>query len=63
MITGIVPVTGPTGAAAAAATKTSCRAVVHIGDSTSEGMILPDLPAQPPAADPGPVPPMSASRR
>ena len=42
MITGIVPVTGPTTAAAASATKTSCRAVVHIGDSTSEGLILPD---------------------
>ena len=42
MITGIVPVTGPTAAAAASATQTSCRAVVHIGDSTSEGLILPD---------------------
>jgi peptidoglycan/LPS O-acetylase OafA/YrhL len=28
--------------AAAAATRTSCRAVAHIGDSTSEGLIRPD---------------------
>jgi peptidoglycan/LPS O-acetylase OafA/YrhL len=43
MITGIRPATGlPGQPSATAATKTSCRAVVHIGDSTSEGLILPD---------------------
>jgi hypothetical protein len=40
LITGTVPVTGPPVTTTAA--KTSCRAVVHIGDSTSEGLILPD---------------------
>jgi peptidoglycan/LPS O-acetylase OafA/YrhL len=30
------------GASAAAAKRTACRAVVHIGDSTSEGLISPD---------------------
>jgi peptidoglycan/LPS O-acetylase OafA/YrhL/lysophospholipase L1-like esterase len=42
LITGIVSISGPTAATAASARKTSCRSVVHIGDSTSEGLILPD---------------------
>lgn len=35
--------------------RTSCRAVVHIGDSTSEGPHLARLPAEPAAADFRPV--------
>ncbi len=40
LITGVEPVTGQP--STTSATRTSCRAVVHIGDSTSEGLILPD---------------------
>jgi peptidoglycan/LPS O-acetylase OafA/YrhL/lysophospholipase L1-like esterase len=39
-ITGVEPSTGQV--RAASSTRTSCRAVVHLGDSTSEGLILPD---------------------
>jgi hypothetical protein len=38
-VQGATPSPGPSGASTAA--RTSCSSVVHIGDSTSEGMILP----------------------
>jgi peptidoglycan/LPS O-acetylase OafA/YrhL/lysophospholipase L1-like esterase len=39
----ISPAAGPTPSSSAASTlRTSCRAVAHLGDSTSEGMVSPD---------------------
>ncbi|HXS64560.1 MAG TPA: acyltransferase family protein [Streptosporangiaceae bacterium] len=39
-ITAVAPATGRT--SMTSSTRTSCRAVVHIGDSTSEGLVRPD---------------------